>query len=61
MGQNFLTIGHVSCGHMIDHALIYAKFDIIGLQPDNRRQKYSSLLPSLNITETDPNLIGVFC
>ena len=60
MGQNVWTICHVSCGHMVDHALIYANFDIFGLQPDNRPQKYSSLFPSLDIAETDPNLIGFF-
>lgn len=37
MGQIFWKIYHVSCGHMIDHALIYAKFYIFGLQPDNQR------------------------
>ena len=26
MGEIFLTIYHVSCGHMINHALIYANF-----------------------------------
>ena len=62
MGQNVLTICHFSCGHMIDHALIYPIFNIFGLQPDNRRQKYSSLFPSLNhIAENDPNLIEVVC
>ena len=60
MGQIFFTIFHVSCGHMIYHALIYAKFNIFGLPPDNRRQKCSSLFPSLNIAENDSNLIGFF-
>ena len=31
MEQNFVTIYRVSCGHMIDHALIYAKFHIFRL------------------------------
>ena len=29
MGESFLTIYHVSCDHMINHALIYAKFYIL--------------------------------
>ena len=57
MGQNFLMIFHVSFGHMIDHAQIYAQFNIFGLQPENRRQKYSSLFPSLNIAENYPGLL----
>ena len=60
MGPKFLTIYHMSCGHMTDHALIYAKFYIFGLQPNNQLSKYFSLSSSLNVAENYPKLIGVF-
>ena len=60
MGQNVLMIYHVSCDDMIDHALIYAKFYVFGLQPDNQHQKYYSLPSSLIVAENYTKFIGVF-
>lgn len=62
MGQDFLMIYHVSCGQMIDHALIFANVMIYSDYNVmiNVRNSLFFLFLSLNIIENYPNLIGVF-
>ena len=49
-----------SCAcHMIDHALIYAKFKIMGSQQDNQRRSYRTLFPGVKTIVKYMKLNGV--